>query len=198
MSWRAVLPIVAGYLTSCERAHDVSHDVFLYEMLADAIDLADPANCIQLGIHLINFDESLYGEQRASTAVYLFDTTVRTIARVRDMSMFVKASLNLTLRVYIDEIRVSPLPHGWIFQLYNRQTRKFDRALVVGDCVGDIHDNHPHRTLISDRLETMHVLYALLESWRLDHGHARRYLCDLLRGAFKQEADSTALDAPSA
>lgn len=190
--WLDAIPVIAGFMPRYENTHHVSHDAWIAELLRDAIDLADPEHKEMLRMHIIHLGIPLPGggdgTPNVATVTCLFQRAVEMIASMRHRGPLVKASIGKLVHMHPDMFRVAPLPHGWIIQHYDSVTGRLEQVLAVGDCLGDIKEHHADRTWASSHLEAPQALYALLESWRLRHGRARRYLCDLLRAALAQKS----------
>lgn len=190
-NWNDYLSSLADFLKE-QATQDPSS--LIGEILADCIDLFAPGNEIQRRKALFALSEAISDDRNFLGAPH----PVRFVARVFDMIMVFRekhrmfwamshASALKLVGVDINNIQFYPLPHGLIVCRRYADNHQLCNLVAIGNCL--ISDSarkeivtNTSLSVVVTRITVEHALMSLLESWRLGHGRARRYLCDTTKG----------------
>lgn len=188
--WRWYLSSIAGFLES-QATQGLS--LLVGEILADCIDLAAPSNEIQRKKALFALNEvipdgrsSLVAPHPVRLVAHVFGMVMEFHRRHQTIWAVARAPVEKLTGVDINTVQFYPLPHGLIVCRRHAGNHQLRNIAAIGNCL--IRDAgveivpHSNLSVVATRITVEHALMSLLESWRLGHGRARRYLCDTTKG----------------
>lgn len=191
VNWKGHLSSIGEFL---ERQATQDLSSLIGEILTDCIDIAATGNETQRRRALLALSENvpdgrsfLGAPHPVRLVAYVFGMVMEFRGRHRMLwAMSHAPALNLT-GVDINTVQFYPLPHGLIVCRRHAGSHQLRNIAAIGnylisdDARKGIMDN-TNLSVVATRITVEHALMSLLESWRLGHGRARRYLCDTAKG----------------
>ena len=188
--WKGYLSSIAHFL---EKQATQDFSALIGEILADCIDLSALGNEKQRKTALYALSEAIPDGRNALIApdpVHLvarvFGMVMEFRGRHKTVWMLAHVPVEKLTGVDINAVQFYPLPHGLIVCRRHAGSHQLRNLAAIGNCL--IRDAGmdivltTNLSVVATRITVEHALMSLLESWRLGHGRARRYLCDTAAG----------------
>lgn len=199
--WRQFLPSLAGFL---ERTATQGLNVLVGEILADCIDLAVIEHQRQREEAMCSLNEALPSSKTLILAPdpvrlvgYVFAMAMNFHSRHRTLWAMLHAAVERLVNVNINAVQFYPMPHGLIVCRRHAGSHQLRNLAAIGNClIGDDTRegvaSNVNLSVVATRITVENALMSLLESWRLRHGRARKYLCDVAQG-FENQSENNCI-----